>query len=166
MRTLALTPLVLFMGVLLAAAPALAQSLTLTGLNGQTASLSAADIAALPQVQVSFDIHGHTSVYQGPLLMDVLAKVGAPSGEALRGADLSDAVLVGSADGYRVAFGLGEVDPSLRPERVILADLADGKPLDAKDGPFRIVVEGDKAPKRSARLVTSLTLIRLAAPKP
>lgn len=161
MRTAAL-----IVGLSLLASPALAQSLTLTGLNGQAVTLTAADIAGLPQVQVGFDIHGHKNTYQGPLLMDVLAKVGAPHGETFRGPDLADVIVSGSADGYHVAFGLGDADPALRSNRMILADKVDGYPLDAKDGPYRIIVEGDIEPKRSARMVTSLSVVRVGAAKP
>jgi DMSO/TMAO reductase YedYZ molybdopterin-dependent catalytic subunit len=152
----------------LLAQPALAQSLELKGLAGQTATLTAADLASLPRQTVTFNTHGEKHVYEGPLLIDVLAKVGAPSGQALRGAELADAVVVSAADGYRVALGLAEADPGTRPNRVILADRADGAPLAAKDGPLRLVIEGDLRPARSARQVTGIEVIRLgpAAVKP
>ncbi len=143
------------------ATPALAQSLALVGPDGQTATLSAAELAALPRQSVTFAGHGESHVYEGPLLIDVLAKVGAPSGKALRGAELADVALVEASDGYKVALGLAEADPGTRPNRVILADRADGAALASGDGPFRLVVEGDLRPARSARMVSKVTVMRL-----
>ena len=147
----------------LAAGPALAQSVTLKGLGGQSVVLSAADLAALPQAKVSFDAHGDKHVYEGPLLIDVLAKAGAPTGQQIHGPELADAILVKAADGYQVVFGLGEADPGTRPNRIILAARADDAPLGAKDGPFKVVVEGDLRPARSARMVTEIDLVRLVS---
>lgn len=151
-------------GLVLLGQPVLAQSLTLKGLAGQSATVTAADLASLPRATVILDAHGEKHVYEGPLLVDVLAKVGAPTGQALRGVELADAVLVSAADGYRVALGLAEADPGTRPNRVILADRADGAPLSAKDGPFKLVIEGDLRPARSARRVTEIEVVRLGPP--
>lgn len=155
-------PFALLAGLLvLIASPALAQSVTVKGPTGQTQAFTAADLAALPRVRFTFSAHGETHAYEGPLLIDVLAKVGAPAGKDLRGPALAEVVLVTGADGYRVALGLAEADPATRPNRVILADTADGKPLDAKSGPFRLIFEGDLRPARGARMVTSIEVIDL-----
>ena len=143
---------------------ALAQSIILKGPTGQTATVSATDLAALPRVSFSFDAHGEKHVYEGPLLIDVLAKVGAPTGKAIHGPEMADVVLVTAQDGYQVAFGLAEIDPGARANRIILADKADGAALAAKDGVFKVVVEGDLRPARSARRVSQIEVIRLARP--
>lgn len=119
------------------ALPASAQTLSVKGPAGQTANLSAAEVAALPRVSFLFDSHGQKHTYEGPLLIDVLAKGGTPTGKALRGPALGHAVVVRASDGYTVVYGLAELDPGTRASRIILADKADGKPLEAKDGPSR-----------------------------
>jgi len=43
---------------------------------------------------------------------------------------------------------------------VILADSHDGKPMDTKEGPFRIIASGDKRPARWVRKVTAIDLLR------
>jgi hypothetical protein len=154
---------VLSLSLALLAGPAIAQSVTLKGAEGQTATVTAADLAALPQVTLAFDAHGDRHIYSGPLLIDVLAKVGAPSGKALHGAELAKAVTVTAADGYRVVFGLAEADPGTRPNRIILADRADGAPLGPKDGPFKIVAEGDLRPARGVRMVRAIAVVNLDA---
>ena len=143
---------------------ALAQTLVLKGPTGQSTSVVAADLAGLPRVSVTFDAHGEKHVYEGPLLIDVLAKVGTPVGKAIHGPEMADVVLVKAQDGYQVAFGLAELDPGIRPNLIILADKADGAPLTAKDGAFKLVAEGDLRPARSARMVTEIEVLRLAKP--
>jgi hypothetical protein len=145
------------------ALPAAAQTLSLKGPTGQSMTLSSADIAALPHVGFTFDAHGQKHAYEGVLVIDLLAKVGAPTGKALGGKALADAVRATAADGYQVVFGLGEADPGTRPNRIIVADKADGAPLGDKDGPFKLVIEGDLRPARGARMLTSLEVIPLAS---
>ena len=89
--------------------------------------------------------------------------MGAPTGRELRGPALASVVVASAADGYQVACGLAEADPGTRPNRIILADRADGEALDAEAGPFQIVVEGDLRPARSIRQVISLEVRSLAS---
>ena len=141
-----------------------AQTLVLKGPAGHTTTVSAAEIAALPRVTIAFDAHGEHHVYEGPLLIDLLAKVGTPTGKAIHGAELADVVLVKASDDYQVAFGLAELDPGTRANRIILADRADGAALGGKDGAFKVVAEGDLRPARSARRVSEIEVLRLAKP--
>lgn len=138
-----------------------APSVTLAGLDGQKAVLTLAELAALPRVKVSAKEHGATHVFEGALLGDILAKVGAPSGKAIHGAELADVVVVEARDGYKVALDLAGADASMRNERVILADRIDGAPLEADRGPFHLVVEGDLRAARAVRMVTSIRLERV-----
>ncbi|MBI1198404.1 MAG: molybdopterin-binding oxidoreductase [Phenylobacterium sp.] len=150
---------------LAACAPAaVAQTLALKGPTGQTLALSAAELAAMPHVGFTFDAHGRKHAYEGVPLIDLLARVGTPTGKALGGKALADAVRVTASDGYQVVFGLGEIDPGTRPNRIIVADRADGAPLGPKSGPFQLVVEGDLRPARSARMVTRIEVLALASP--
>ncbi len=98
--------------------------------------------------------------HEGALLADVLAKVGAPTGKAIRGADLVDVVLVRARDNYRVALDLAGTDAVARKDKVILADRLDGAPPGDRQGPSQLVVEGDLRPACSALTVTSLKLKR------
>lgn len=150
---------------LLVAGGASAQSVALSGLAGEKLQLSAADLAALPHQAVTLQLEGKSEACDGVPLSLILAKVGAPQGKALRGPELADVALVGAADGYRVALALAETDPLMRGEdQVFLADRCAGGPMAPPEGPFRLVVLGDKRPARSARQVTSITLVRALAP--
>lgn len=138
-----------------------AQGLAVTGLAGQKLALSAADIAALPHQPVTLQLDGgKTEACEGVALSAILAKVGAPQGKAMRGPEMADVVEVGAADGYRVALALAETDPLMRGDKVFLADRCNGAAMAAPEGPFRLIVLGDGRPARSARQVTSITVLR------
>jgi hypothetical protein len=147
-----------------AAAQSVDQPVWVTGTDGATRMLEAPDIAALPRVLVSLTIHGEAHVFEGPLLIDVLKTTGVETGAALRGPALAQAVVVRAADGYAVVFGLAELDPGVRANRIILADRVDGAPLTVEDGPFRLVAEGDVRPARSVRQVTAMQIVRFPTP--
>jgi DMSO/TMAO reductase YedYZ molybdopterin-dependent catalytic subunit len=141
------------------ATAAAAQSVDLRGPAGATRTVTAADLAALPRQSVSLTAeHGAPRRYEGPPLTLLLQSVGAPAGKALRGPALADIVVVTARDGYRVSLSLAETDPGMRKEAIILADRADGAPLPASEGPFRLIVEGDLRAARSAKMVTSITV--------
>ncbi|MGC1304557.1 MAG: molybdopterin-binding oxidoreductase [Caulobacteraceae bacterium] len=145
-----------------AEAPAAPGTVTLQGLDGRSETLTTAQVAALPHQTVTLTHEGKTTAYSGPLLNDMLRDLDAPMGARMHGEAVNDVLFVTAADKYRVVLTLAEVDPSVhKGARVILADQADGKPLDAHEGPFRLVVDGDIKPARSARSVVEIALKHL-----
>jgi hypothetical protein len=143
------------------AGPALAQSVAVTGLAGQSVTLSAADLAAMPRTPVTLHLDGgRTEACEGVQLSDILARVAAPQGKALRGPEMADIIVIKASDGYRVALALAETDPGMRSEKIVLADKCNGAAMAAPEGPFRLVVENDSRPARSARQVTTISLAR------
>jgi hypothetical protein len=118
-------------------------------------------VEGLPKREVTIAFHGDKQVCTGPLLADVLAKLGVPARGDVRGAALMQAVVIEAQDGYRVAFTLGELDPLLGAAPVVLADRCNGAMLGEDDGPFRIAVEGDQRGARSVRQVVSLRLVAI-----
>jgi hypothetical protein len=127
--------------------------------NGQSATLSAADLKALLQKTVTFhNVHTKADeVYTGVPLTDLLAKYGAPTGDKLRGKGLSVYIVATGSDGYKAVLSLAETDPSFHPGDVIVADTIDGKPL-GKEGPFKLVVTEDKRPARCVHNLVSIEL--------
>ena len=129
-------------------------------------TLDSASLAAMPRASATASAHHEPpSHWQGVALEDVLLSAGAPSGEALRGHTMTTVVRVSASDHYQVVFSLADLDPMLGNEQVILADTQDGHPI-AKDGPYRIVVPGDKRPARWIRNVTTIEVINTALPSP
>ena len=149
------------LALILAPGLAAAQDLALKGPAGQSVTVTPADLAAMPHVTLTLSVEGKTHTYEGVPLTALLAKVGAPSGKAIKGQELRDVVLVTGKDGYAAAITLAETDALVRKEQVILADKADGAPLPDTQAPYRLVIEGDQRGARMARMVTTIELRRL-----
>jgi hypothetical protein len=146
-----------------APAPAVAAPAAGLELVGPSAAarLTAAEFAALPHQSVSVIWHGRPATYEGVLLGDLLQRVGAPRGEAVRGPALASVIIVTADDGYRVVLGLADTERSINVNRIVVADRQAGQPLAGEDGAFRLVVEGDLKPARSARQVRRIEWRRL-----
>ena len=56
---------------------------------------------------------------------------------------------------------MAELDPAFTDRVILLADRADGQPLDNKAGPFRIVVPGEKRMARWVRQVIVLKVVQV-----
>jgi len=146
--------------IVLALAPVVcAQSLQVTRADGTSTTLTAAQISALPHVTVNTKEHETAAQFEGVPVSAVLALAGVQLGSTMRGPRLTEALLVEAADNYKVVFALAEFDPDFTSREIVLADKRDGKPLDAKEGPWRVIVPGDKRPARWIRQVTSFKII-------
>lgn len=160
----------LVLPLLIVAAPVVAQApdsaaLRIGGEVPRPMTITAADFAKLPHVRVSASEHDKPAVaYEGVALLDVLKLAGVEVGPALRGPQLATAVLLEAADGYRVVLSLAELDPGFRDKQVLLVDRADGKPLTAEVGPYRLVIPEEKRPARWIRQVRSISLVTIKAP--
>jgi DMSO/TMAO reductase YedYZ molybdopterin-dependent catalytic subunit len=142
-------------------------SLSLTGEVKTELHLSAADLKALPRTSVkAFDAHEkQTHVFEGVTLQELLNRAGVPTGEDLRGKGLAMCVVADAADGYRAVYSLGELEPSIGNEIVLVADTVDGQRIPAGQGPLRLVVPSDKRPARWVRMLQTLTVVSVSTPK-
>jgi hypothetical protein len=138
-----------------------ADSLTLSAYSSPTpVVLVAADLKAMSRITVTFH-NTHTNAdetYTGVRVADILAKLKAPLGSDLRGKALTNYVVATGSDGYSVILSLAEVDPTFHPGEVIVADTMNGKPLDAHNGPLKLVVTEDKRPARCVRNLVGIEL--------
>jgi len=161
---LAFLPVLLFFSTLVAAQQP-SSMLTVVG-PAKTLTITSPDWADLPKTTVRAT-NGHdktTSTYSGVLLRDLLHQAGVPSGEALRGRDLAACVRLTAKDGYVAVFALGELDPSIRDEDVLVADTKDGKPLADNRGPLQLIVPADKRPARWIRMLTRVEVVNMKQP--
>ena len=142
------------------AGPAPPASLTLVGLDGRTRSVSPPDLARLVRHDTTVSAHEVSGRYSGVALTDLLALVNAPLADSLRGRSLATYVVAEASDGYRVLFSIVELDSKFTDRVVILADRKDGQPLPAAEGPYRLIVPGEKRPARWARQVIRISLGR------
>jgi hypothetical protein len=110
-------------------------------------------------VKVATTGSGSSAIFEGVSLRAVLERAGVGFGETLRGKRLASCLLVEAADGYRVVIALPELDPAFTDKQVVLAFLKDGKPLEEKEGPYRIVIPDEKRMARWVRQVTTLKIV-------
>ena len=101
---------------------------------------------------------GKENVYSGTPLVEVLKAGGLLHDPGMAGIreTVTMTVLAEATDGYRAVFSLAELDPELTDRLVLLADTKDGQPLPPREGPFRIIVPGEKRPARWVRQVRAL----------
>lgn len=137
-----------------------APSLVLRGLDGRERTVFPADLAHLTRYDTTVSAHEVSGRYSGVALTDLLALVNAPLGDSLRGRSLATYVVVEAADGYRVLFSIVELDARFTDRVVLLADRKDGQPLPAAEGPYRLIVPGEKRPARWERQVVRVSLGR------
>lgn len=142
--------------VFLVATGAVAQDLKVTVAGRDSVVLTAAEVKALPRAKATITVKGQSVVYEGAVLHGALLKAGVVSGERLMGRYLNQIVIARASDGYASILSIAETDPVYRANPVILADTVGGKPLDAREGPYRLVVDGDLRPSRSPRAVVSI----------
>ncbi len=148
-----------FNAVYLAHAQGAATSLALSG-PGQQTTFSTDALKSMHHVTLTVK-NGHSGAhetYSGVPLIELLEKVGAPEPAAVKGKVLSDYIVATGSDNYHAVLALAEIEPDFHPGAVIVADTLDGKPLDTKEGPLKLIVEEDQKP---ARWVHNLVKIEL-----
>jgi hypothetical protein len=149
-------PFILLLGFALNSALLQCQQLTIQTETGKQTVLTRSDIEALPRTNVTTSA---SDTFVGVSVKAVLEKAGVSLGESLRGKRLASCLLVEAADGYRVVFALPEIDSAFTEKQIVLAFLKNGKPLDEKEGPYRIVVPDEKKMARWIRQVTTLKIV-------
>jgi hypothetical protein len=135
------------------------QQLTVQTDAGKQVVLGRNDIEALPRVKATADNSSGPATFEGATLKSVLERAGAGFGESLKGKRLASCLIVEAADGYRVVIALPELDLAFTDKRILLAFLRNGKPLDEKEGPYRIVIPDEKRMARWVRQVTTLRIV-------
>lgn len=153
----ALTCFILAVSSTLSLAQTKEASVKISGEVTTPTELKLADMAQLPQTEVNRpDRDGKNHKYTGVLLSAILQKAGATLGKDLKGENLTKYITVEASDGYQVLFALAELDKDFTDRQVILATKIDGQPLAIADGPFRVIVEGEKKPARCIKQVTAI----------
>ena len=136
------------------------QQLTVQIDSGKQVVLNRADLEALPHIKVTAVAHSSDTVnFEGVTLKSILEKAGVTFGESMKGKRLASCLLVEAADGYRAVIALPELDPAFTDKQTMLAFLRNGKPLDEKEGPYRIVIPDEKRMARWVRKVTTLKIV-------
>ena len=151
----------LWMLLVLQSIPAHSQQLTIQNEDSKPTIFSRADLEALPHVKVQASAHDVSATFEGVNLKSVLEKAGVGFGETLRGKRLASCLVAEAADGYRIVIALPELDHAFTDKQIILAFLKNGKPLDEKEGPYRLVIPDEKRPARWIRQLTALKIVNV-----
>lgn len=130
--------------------------------GGQTVTLAAADLSALPRVEVIAMEGGRSHTFSGVNVSALLERGGVKFGRTLRGPALAQYVVAEGRDGYRVVYSLTEFDADFTDQPAILADRMDGQALVADEGPWRLILPREK---RGARWVRSVVALRVRVAK-
>lgn len=134
--------------------PASTVLLRVSGEVPKALELSADALSKLPRQTVRVaGQDGKEMAYEGVPVVEVLMAAGVKFGHDLRGPALANYLVVEAADGYRAVFALPELDPASTDRVILLADRRDGQPIDAKEGPLRVIVPGEKRHARWVRQV-------------
>jgi DMSO/TMAO reductase YedYZ molybdopterin-dependent catalytic subunit len=97
--------------------------------------------------------------YEGVPLATLLKQAGVPQGAQIRGKAMATYVVAEGADGYQVVFSIAELDSDFQDSDVVVADTLDGKPLNDKLGPLRLVAPHDKRPARWVRMLHLIKVV-------
>ncbi len=105
------------------------------------------------------DRDGKTITYSGVAVHHLLDRTETPLGESLRAGALQCYVSVEAKDGYRVVFALPELDSEFTDRIILLANEQNGQPLDARNGPYQIIVPDEKRHARWVRMVEKIRIL-------
>jgi DMSO/TMAO reductase YedYZ molybdopterin-dependent catalytic subunit len=136
-------------------------TLVIAGDVAKPATLTPADLKALPRKTVKLEEDGRPVTYEGVLVGELLKRAGAASGNDLRGSAAAAYVVASANDGYQAVFSVAELDPAFTGSEIIVADTVDGKPLFDYQGPLRIVAPRDTRGARSVRMLEKIEVVRL-----
>jgi hypothetical protein len=117
-----------------------------------------AEFSKLPQKTVKVTSHDKEAEFSGASLVDLLGSCDVEFGEKLKGKRASTVAVLDATDGYRIVVSLLEIDPASTDKVALVADERDGKPLDSKEGPYRLVLPGEK---REIRWICNLKTIHV-----
>ncbi|WP_254509140.1 molybdopterin-dependent oxidoreductase [Anatilimnocola floriformis] len=129
---------------------------------GKKQSVTATEFGKLARRKVkATDYANAETEFEGVTLADLLQSAGVVFGKELKGKGAATVVVLEASDGYRIPITLLEIDPGTTEQVVLVADQRDGKPLSEKEGPFRLVIPGDKRQIRWIRMVRTIRLVNL-----
>ena len=140
-----------------------AASGTLTVIDGGGAvhTIAPADFAQLPQQTVKATSHDKESEFSGASLIDLLKSCGVEFGEKLKGKRAPLSPFWTPPTATAIVISLLEIDPATTDKVAIVANRRDGQPLSAKEGPYRLVLPGEKREIRWIRNLQSIHIVNL-----
>jgi hypothetical protein len=137
-----------------------AQSVTISGEGITPINITKAMFADMKQVVVMAKAHDEkVHRYSGVTIADLLIKAGVMLGDSAKSKTINSYIIVTAADNYKAIYTIPEIDPLFATRSIILSNRADKRPLATEDGPFQIVVPGEKKHVRWVRQVTGIQVV-------
>ena len=134
--------------------------------DGKTIKLTVDDLLNLPQVTVHVHNahHNPEETYSGPLLADVLARVGLKASRETEPLILHSSLVATGTDHYFVLYSVAEVEPSFNTGQVIAAIMKSGLP-NTEGGVIELVNTLDAKPARWLHGLADLNVMTVAPSK-
>ena len=131
--------------------------------EGKSISLSLTDLANMPQTTVHVhNAHANADeTYSGPLLSEVLAKIGLHSTAETHSLILHSTIVATGTDHYYVLYSGAEVQPDFSTGQVIVAVMKSGLP-DQDGGLIQLINTTDAKPARWVHGLSNLSVMTLA----
>jgi hypothetical protein len=139
-----------------------AQNVLISGEGLNTTTITRATFADMRQVVVMAKAQDEkVHRYSGVSLANILNKAGLAPDDSTHRKMVNTYVVITAADGSKAMYTLAEIDPLFANRSIILADREDKKPLSAEDGPFQIIVPGEKLHARWLRQVSGIQVVQI-----
>jgi len=139
-----------------------AQSIIISGEGINSFTLTKGNFADMKQVVIMAKGHDEkVHRYSGVTMADILTKAGVTLGDEAKRKTVSSYIVVTAADNYKAIYTLAEIDPLFANRSIILADREDKKILPVANGPFQIIVPGEKKHGRWIRQVTAIQVVQV-----
>jgi hypothetical protein len=131
--------------------------------EGKTIVLSLTDLANMPQTTVHVhNAHSNADeTYTGPLLSDVLARIGLKASRETEPLILHSTIVATGTDHYYVLYSGAEAQPTFSTNKVIVAVMKFNLP-DTDGGLIELINTGDTKPARWVHGLMSLSVMSLA----
>ena len=134
--------------------------------DGKVINLTLTDLVNMPATTVHVhDAHTNTDdTYSGPLLSDVLAKIGLKSTPETHSLILHSTIVATGTDHYFVLYSGAEVQPDFSTGKVIVAIMKGDLP-DTQGGLIQLVNTTDSKPARWVHGLASINVMTITPSK-
>ncbi|MGA7156409.1 MAG: hypothetical protein WBY53_06165 [Acidobacteriaceae bacterium] len=132
--------------------------------EGKNISVSVGDLLSMPQVTVHVhNAHrgGIEETYSGPLLSDVLEKIGLKASRETQPLILHSVIVATGTDHYYVLYSAAEVEPSFTTSQVIVAVMKAGLP-NTEGGGIELINTNGAKPARWVHGLMGVSVLSLA----
>jgi len=139
-----------------------AQNITISGEGITPLTITKSMFADMKQAVIMAKAHDEkVHRYSGVTIANLLTKAGVMLGDSAKKHTVTSYIIVTAADNYKAIYSLAEIDPLFASRSIIVADREDRKALPVENGPFQIIVPGEKKHGRWIRQVIGIQVVQI-----